>query len=96
VLLDGSHVAAGGVYVTHVMGTTLGPAIFITGFKQFGVHIVAGHEVMVTNAWICEYYWSDKHDSNSTSVGIQIDGNDHILMDVRVDLGLRTLGRASF
>lgn len=73
-MLDASHVAAAGITVSHVMGTTLGPALFIHGFWQFGVHIVGGHEVMLTEAWLCEYFWSDPKPNNSVSVGIQLDG----------------------
>ena len=50
--------AAGGVRVAKVMGTTLGPSVFFTGFNQVGVRIDNGHEVMLTEAWLAECYWS--------------------------------------
>lgn len=51
-LLDAAHVAAGGVYVAAVMGTTLGPSLFVTGFNAIGIHVVGGHEVsLVDESW---------------------------------------------
>lgn len=83
VLFDSSHVAAGGVFVSHVMGTTIGPAFF-TGYHQAGILVDGGHEVMITETWLAEYYWSEPQPSNSTSIGIQVNGNDHYLDDVIV------------
>ena len=38
-MFDAMHVAAGGVRVAKVMGTTLGPSVFFTGFNQVSVAI---------------------------------------------------------
>ena len=46
-LFDASHVASGGVSVSKVMGTTIGPSVFFTGFTRQGVVINGGHEVML-------------------------------------------------
>eukprot|EP01065_Artemidia_motanka_P012713 TRINITY_DN1701_c10_g1_i1.p1 TRINITY_DN1701_c10_g1~~TRINITY_DN1701_c10_g1_i1.p1 ORF type:complete len:505 (+),score=193.60 TRINITY_DN1701_c10_g1_i1:205-1515(+) len=84
-LFDAAHVAAGGVYIAKVMGTTVGPSAFFTGFKDVGIKIDAGHEVMVSEAWLAECYWSDKTKcGSSSSVGIQVNGNDHYLSNVVV------------
>lgn len=72
-MLDCAHVASGGITVSNVMGTTLGPALFVHGFTNIGIHLVAGHEVMISEAWLCEYFWSDSHQPTN-SVGIQLDG----------------------
>eukprot|EP00050_Salpingoeca_kvevrii_P020071 m.93927 g.93927 ORF g.93927 m.93927 type:complete len:523 (-) comp8702_c0_seq1:209-1777(-) len=84
VLLDASHQAAGGVHVSNVMGTTLGPSIFITAFNVSGIQIDHGHEVMVSEAWLAEYFWSQHRPTDSSSVGIVINGNDHYLNNVIV------------
>ena len=36
----------------------IGSAFFV-GFKQAGVRIDGGHEVMVIEAWLAECYWSE-------------------------------------
>ena len=84
ILFDAAFTAAGGIKVDKVMGTTISTA-FVTGFTDVGIKIDAGHEVMVTDAWLAECYWSDHtRCSNSSSIGIQINGNDHYLTDVIV------------
>jgi len=85
ILFDAAHVAAGGIHVAHVMGTTIGPSAFFIGFTDAGVRIDGGHEVMIQQAWFAEYYWSElKNTSESKSIGIQINGSDHYLTDVIV------------
>eukprot|EP00047_Mylnosiga_fluctuans_P009251 m.10672 g.10672 ORF g.10672 m.10672 type:complete len:477 (+) comp2543_c0_seq1:149-1579(+) len=83
VLFDAAHVAAGGFYIAHAMGATVGPAFFI-GFNQAGVRIDGGHETMVVDTWLAEYYWSEPTPNASVSIGVQINGNDHYLDDVIV------------
>ena len=39
---------------------------------------------MVTEAWFSEYYWNEAKPASSTSVGVLLDGNDHILANVIV------------
>jgi hypothetical protein len=58
IFLDAAHVAAGGVRVASAMGTTIGPSAFFTGFRDAGVRIDGGHEVMLTEAWLSECYWT--------------------------------------
>jgi hypothetical protein len=90
IFFDSSHVAAGGVYVAHTMGATIGPSVFFIGFTDVGAKIDGGHEVMIQQGWFAEYYWSDatiplpKNMSDSKSIGIQINGNDHFVTDVIV------------
>eukprot|EP00040_Diaphanoeca_grandis_P012771 m.64650 g.64650 ORF g.64650 m.64650 type:complete len:671 (-) comp23458_c0_seq2:116-2128(-) len=95
-MFDAAHVAAGGVKVSSTMGTTIGPAVFFTGFTTAGVQINGGHECMIQQAWFAECEWSDARGSvcqedpdgvggnKSKSVGIQINGNDHFVTDVIV------------
>lgn len=74
-LFDGNFTAAGGAHVSHVMGTTL-DNVFFTRFMQQGIRVDGGHEVMVSQAWLSQYYWSDSHPPESTlsSIGIQLNG----------------------
>lgn len=86
IFLDGSHVAAGGVLVALTMGTTIGPSAFVTGFTQAGVRVEQGHETIVLDAWIAEYFWSEKHPGNEPcnhtsgqpgSIGVHLVGEDN-------------------
>ena len=85
-MFDAMHVAAGGVRVAKVMGTTLGPSVFFTGFNKVGVRIDDGHEVMLSEAWLAECYWSSNGPcaQKADSIAVQINGNDHYLTDVIV------------
>jgi hypothetical protein len=85
-MFDAMHVASGGVRVAKVMGTTLGPSVFFTGFNAVGVRIDNGHEVMLSEAWLAECYWSANGPcaKKADSVAVQINGNDHYLTDVIV------------
>lgn len=87
VLLDAAHKAAGGVRVMHTMGATIGPSVFSTGFTKVGARVDAGHEVMIQQAWFAEFYSgqaSAQLKSSSESVGVQLNGADHVLTDVIV------------
>lgn len=59
IFLDAAHSAGGGVVIYRTIGTTIGPAAFITGFKIAGIHVEEGHETIVSDSWLGEYYWSD-------------------------------------
>jgi len=86
VLLDANFVAAGGLRVSKVMGTTL-DEVFITGFVQSGIYISNGHEVMISNAWLAECYWSTNEyckQQNSSSIGVLVDGMDHYITNTIV------------
>jgi len=89
IMFDAAHRAAGGVYVARTMGATIGPAFFV-GFKDVGVRIDLGHEVMVHQSWFMEYYWTEvaiplpSYMKDSKSIGVQINGNDHFVSDVIV------------
>lgn len=86
IFLDGSHVAAGGVLVALTMGTTIGPSAFVTGFTQAGIRVEQGHETIVLDAWIAEYFWSEKHPGSEAcnhssgqpgSIGVHLVGEDN-------------------
>eukprot|EP00939_MAST-03C_sp_MAST-3C-sp1_P003382 g3382.t1 len=84
VMLDGSHVARGGVVVNQTMGTTIGPSAFVTGFTNVGVQVNGGHETLVFDSWLAEYFWSDKRPQPSTcvngkngSIAIELNGEDN-------------------
>eukprot|EP00055_Hartaetosiga_balthica_P010730 m.46832 g.46832 ORF g.46832 m.46832 type:complete len:512 (+) comp7289_c0_seq1:185-1720(+) len=74
-MLDASHTSAGGVHITSTMGVTIGPAFFI-GYLVNGILVSGGHETMIFNSWLAEFYWSSTS-KQGTSVGIRLDGNDH-------------------
>jgi hypothetical protein len=59
VLLDANCVAAGGIKVDRVMGTTL-TNVFVTGFTTVGIQVTYRHEAMISDAWLAECYWSNK------------------------------------
>ena len=83
VLFDAAFTAAGGVRVAKTMGATIGPSVFVTGFTSVGVRVDAGHEAMISDAWLAMCYWSNYTAcAGSSSVGIQINGNDHYLTNV--------------
>ena len=70
VFFDAAHVAAGGVHVALTMGTTIDNSFFI-GFNVAGVQIDQGHETMVTESWMAEYYWSEHHPKTECVPGRQ-------------------------
>jgi hypothetical protein len=93
IMLDAAHVAAGGVVVYSTMGTTIGPSAFFIGFNQAGVRVEGGHETIVSDAWLAEYYWSDHDKVNSSShcsgggsgnnsVGVSFNGEDNYMSNV--------------
>ena len=78
-LLDGQHVAAGGVLITYIMGALIGDQTFIIGHTKAGVTVYAGHEVVISSVWIAEYFWDSPQYNRANSTGIEIFGNDHIV-----------------
>ena len=78
-LLDGQHVAAGGVLITYIMGALIGAQTFIIGHRRAGVTVYAGHEVVISSVWIAEYFWDNPQYNRANSTGIEIFGNDHIV-----------------
>jgi hypothetical protein len=76
----------GGIKLDKVMGGTI-TTVFIVGFSTVGVQINEGHEIMMSNSWLAQYYWGDVVDQhidcrNESSVGIQLNGNDHYITNV--------------
>ena len=67
IFLDAAHVASGGVIIYHTMGTTVGPSAFVTGFNVAGIHAEQGHETIVSESWLGEYYWSDNKQNATAS-----------------------------
>lgn len=57
VFVDAGHVARGGISVSNTMGCTIGPATFVYGFVDTGIRVDGGHEIMILEAWVAEYYW---------------------------------------
>ena len=103
--LDAAHVAAGGVHVSMTMGTTVTNS-FITGFREAGVLVDQGHETVVHDCWLAEYYWSESHAKTTCdgagaggSVGVLLNGEDNTVSDTIVFdftcLGVRLNGAAS-
>ena len=66
--LDASHIAAGGVLSQATMGTTVGPSCFFIGFNEAGLRVNGGHETILSDSWLAEYYWSDHRPGNLTSL----------------------------
>jgi hypothetical protein len=86
-LLDANHVAAGGIKASAIMGATI-DAVFVTHFPYVGIQIDEGHEVMIANSWLAEWYWKGDHPTrgcyNQNSIGIQINGQDHYVTNTIV------------
>ena len=52
-----------------------------------GIQINEGHEIMISNSWLAQYYWDDVVTQNincqqESSIGIQLNGNDHYVTNV--------------
>ena len=86
--LDASHVAAGGILSQATMGTTVGPSCFFIGFNDAGLRVDGGHETILSESWLAEYYWSDKHSDleikTSHSIAVELNGQDNFVADVIV------------
>ncbi|CAE8588824.1 unnamed protein product [Polarella glacialis] len=99
--LDGSHVASG-MQINNVMGTTIGPGGYFLNFSSYGVQINKGHEVMMDQCWLGETNFDfvyAKHGSVPNSTAIQINGNDHYILNTVVfssKIGLEVNGAADY
>ena len=82
---DASHVAAGGALVQATMGTTVGPSCFFIGFNDAGLRVNGGHETILSDSWLAEYYWSDSHNTTaSESIAVELNGEDNFVSNVIV------------
>lgn len=101
-LLDARLIAAGGMRIGKVMGTTI-TSCFVVGFVETGIQIDRGHEVMVSESWLAACYWSEDDTAcrrkAAEAVGVLVDGNDHVLRNVIVfdfaRVGVKVLGAAN-
>jgi hypothetical protein len=83
VLFQGAGIAGGGLKVIYGVGLNVGPAVFVDGFTGVGIRVDKGAEVIIHDSWLCGM-GNAGHDDNgtfATSVGIQINGNDHYIVD---------------
>lgn len=99
--LDGSHVA-GGIQVTSVMGTTIGPTTYILNFTHIGIEVNGGHEVMITETWLGEtnfdYIFNQTTGHLPTATAIMLHSNDHYILNTIVFsslIGLNNAGAAN-
>ena len=87
VFLDAGHTAAGGIFAYGLFGGVFGPQLYVLNFTTHGIYVSSGHEVNIIETWLGEYWWTDPRKENGTytkAVGIQFDGNDHIVDNVIV------------
>lgn len=75
--LDVNH-TAGGIFVNNVLRATL-RSLYVQHFATYGVRVVSGHEVHITDSFFGEYHWSEPQRAahNYTGVAIEVDGQDH-------------------
>jgi hypothetical protein len=66
------------------MGTTIGPSAFFIGFVDAGLRVIGGHETILTDAWLAEFYWDEHHDASSHSIAVELHGEDNFLTNVIV------------
>jgi hypothetical protein len=94
IFLDAQHAAAGGLSVSKTMGLTVGPSAFVYGFTDAGIRIDSGHEAMIFEAWVAEYYWDETGYANTgRAIGIELNGPDNVVTNVIVfshtDIGMK-------
>ena len=71
-------------------------------FTEFGLQINAGHEVMMDRCWLGETnfdYDHEKHGTVPNATAIQINGNDHYILNTIVfsaKIGLEVNGAADY
>jgi hypothetical protein len=71
-------------------------------FTEFGLQINAGHEVMMDRCWLGETnfdYDHEKHGTQPNATAIQINGNDHYILNTIVfsaKIGLEVNGAADY
>ena len=83
VMFNANHVAFGGLYIGATMGTIVIESFFY-GFNSVGILVEGGHETMISNCWLSEFYYSESHPGSHNSTGIHIAGNDHFITNVIV------------
>eukprot|EP01060_Flectonema_neradi_P032389 TRINITY_DN513_c16_g1_i1.p1 TRINITY_DN513_c16_g1~~TRINITY_DN513_c16_g1_i1.p1 ORF type:complete len:465 (+),score=98.69 TRINITY_DN513_c16_g1_i1:37-1431(+) len=83
VMFNSNHKASGGLYIGATMGAVVIESFFY-GFNSFGIKIDGGHETMVSNCWLSEYYYSETSHPPGNSIGIHVNGNDHYITNVIV------------
>ena len=99
--LDGAKVASG-MQINNVMGVTIGPGGYFLNFTQYGLQINAGHEVMMDRCWLGETnfdYDHEQHGTKPNATAIQINGNDHYILNTIVFsalTGLEVNGAADY
>lgn len=99
--LDGARVASG-MQINNVMGVTIGPGGYFLNFTAYGLQINAGHEVMMDRVWMGETnfdYDHEKHGSRPNATAIQINGNDHYILNSIIfssKIGLEVHGAADY
>eukprot|EP01006_Ploeotia_vitrea_P066173 TRINITY_DN94460_c0_g1_i1.p1 TRINITY_DN94460_c0_g1~~TRINITY_DN94460_c0_g1_i1.p1 ORF type:complete len:469 (+),score=59.73 TRINITY_DN94460_c0_g1_i1:29-1435(+) len=97
-MLDAKLRAAGCIHIQATMGTVVGPQMYFLGFMQSGAKISGGHETMIKNSWFGQYLYSDKRKTKATAIGVEIDGNDHFLLNTIVfsaKIGVKVTGAAN-
>ena len=99
-MLDCQQVCAGCLSIQSTMGANVGPRTFMLGFRESGIMIYGGHEVMVHESWLGEYLYSSplSHLSNLTATGITVAGNDHFVTNTIVfssKIGVGVYGAAN-
>ena len=52
-------VAAGGIRIENTMGANIGPQVYVFNFTTAGISVKAGHETMIHESWLGEYWWDD-------------------------------------
>lgn len=108
VLLQGDGIAEGGLHCVYCVGVNIGPAVFVEGFPGTGIRVDEGAEVLIHDCWFTGPYldsgnWSDHNTPPplelNHSIAIQINGNDHILINSVVwqytHLGVQINGAAT-
>jgi hypothetical protein len=81
--LDASHVASGGLSISKTMGVTVSSA-FVYGFVDAGIRVDGGHEAMILEAWVAEYYWDEIFPQDAHGIGIELNCPDSVLTNVIV------------
>lgn len=75
---------------------------YFLNFTEFGLQINAGHEVMMDRCWLGETnfdYDHEKHGTTPNATAIQINGNDHYILNTIVfsaKIGLEVNGAADY
>jgi hypothetical protein len=79
-----------------------GPGGYFLNFTEYGLQINAGHEVMMDRCWLGETnfdYDHEKHGTKPNATAIQINGNDHYILNTIVfssKIGLEVNGAADY